>query len=87
MTHGRRGGGGKSVSLYSNQLDKDALSMHPFSFSSSCSHSQGGILKGWGGGEKRQEIINSSSSWLTPLLALWVTGQERAEGEGEPAGV
>lgn len=43
-----------------------------------------GIMRG---GEKKQEIINSPSSWLTPPSHPEVEGQVRAEREGEPAGV
>lgn len=45
------------------------------------------VSGGGGGGEKWQEIINSSSSWLTPPSHPEVKGQEEAEGEDEPVGV
>lgn len=46
-----------------------------------------GILRRGGGGEKRQEIINSPSSQLTPPSHPEVKGQGGAAREGEPAGV
>lgn len=58
--------------------------VHAFSPTLFIVHSEG-ILRG--GGERRQEIINSSSSWLTPPSHPKVEGQEGAEGEDEPAGV
>lgn len=39
------------------------------------------ILRRRGGGEKRQEIINSPSSWLTPPSHPEFKGQGRAERE------